>query len=118
MKTLLKTVVAIFIALPVAAQDYPTRAVVIVNPNAPGGQVDLTMRPLVAPLERALKQAVVLTNRPGAAGAVGLGLVANAAPDGYTLVATSPAIHTIPFVDKLFGRPPAYAIDQLIGVAM
>jgi tripartite-type tricarboxylate transporter receptor subunit TctC len=118
MKTLLMLAVAMFFAPPVVAQVYPTRAVTIINPNAPGGQVDLTMRPLVAPLERALKQAVVLTNRPGAAGAVGLALVANAAPDGYTLAATSPAIDTIPFVDKLFGRTPAFAIDQLIGVAM
>jgi tripartite-type tricarboxylate transporter receptor subunit TctC len=118
MKALFGFAIALFCTVPALAQNYPTRAITIVNPNATGGQVDLTMRPLIAPLERILKQTIILTNRPGAAGAAGLALVANAAPDGYTLVATSPAIDTIPFVDKLFGRPPAFAIDQFIGVAM
>lgn len=105
-------------ALAPAQDRYPSRAVTIVNPNAPGGQVDLTMRPLVAPLERALKQPIVLANRPGAAGAIGIAQVAHAAPDGYTLLATSPAIDTIPSVDRLLGREPAYTVDQLIGIAM
>lgn len=118
MRTLLGLAMTVLLTGPALAQVYPARAITIVNPNATGGQVDLTLRPLAAPLERALKQTVLLTNRPGASGAMGLALVANAAPDGYTLVATSPAIDTIPFVDKLFGRPPAFSVEQLVGVAM
>jgi tripartite-type tricarboxylate transporter receptor subunit TctC len=100
---------AVFGLVPVGAQEaFPTRPVTIVNPFPPGGQVDLTARPLASALERVLKQPVVLTNKAGAAGAVGMQSVAIARPDGYTIVMTVPAISTLPEVDKLFGRPPTF----------
>jgi tripartite-type tricarboxylate transporter receptor subunit TctC len=79
--------------------------------------VDLTGRPLVAALEKILKQPIVLSNKPGAAGAVGRQAVAISKPDGYTLLVDLVSISTIPPVDQLFGRTPAYTLDQFVAVA-
>jgi tripartite-type tricarboxylate transporter receptor subunit TctC len=100
------------------ADDFPNRPVTMINPFPPGGQADLTGRPLVASLERILKQPVVLVNKPGASGAVGMQSAAVAKPDGYTILITVPAISTIPEVDKLFERTPAYSRDQLVPLAL
>ena len=106
------------VAGPLTADDrYPTRPVTLVVPFPPGGIADLTARPLAAALERTLKQPVVVTNKPGAAGAVGNQSVAVAKPDGYTLLIGLVSISTIPEVDALFARTPAYTRDQFIGIA-
>jgi tripartite-type tricarboxylate transporter receptor subunit TctC len=104
--------------VPVAADEpFPSRPITIVNPFPPGGQVDLTSRPLAAAMERILKQPVLLVNKAGAAGAVGMQSVAVAKPDGYTIVITVPAVSTLPEVDKLFGRTPTFTRDQFVPVA-
>src|SRR5262249_50540886 len=101
-----------------AAQEvYPTRPVTIVNPFPPGGIADLTARPLAAALERLLKQPFVVSNKPGAAGAVGAQSVAVAKPDGYTLLVALVSISSTPEVDKLFGRPAIDTRDQFVGIA-
>jgi tripartite-type tricarboxylate transporter receptor subunit TctC len=103
---------------PAAAQDaFPTRPITIVNPYPPGGQADLAGRPFVAALEKVLKQPVVLANKSGAAGAVGMQSVAVAKPDGYTILITVPSLHTLPEVDKLFGRTPTFTRDQFVPIA-
>ncbi len=106
------------LAGPAAADEaYPTRPITLVVPFPPGGIADLTARPLAAALERTLKQPVVITNKPGAAGAVGAQSVAVAKPDGYTLLIALVSISTIPEVDTLFARAPAYTRDQFVGIA-
>jgi tripartite-type tricarboxylate transporter receptor subunit TctC len=100
-----------------ADEPYPTRPITIVNPFPPGGIADLTARPLAPVLERLLKQPVVVANKAGAAGAVGMQSVAVAKPDGYTLLLGLVSISTIPEVDALFGRPPAFRRDQFVGIA-
>jgi len=105
-------------AVPAGAEEpYPVRPVTIVVPFPPGGIADVTARPLAAALERGLKQPVVVTNKAGAAGAVGMQSVAVAKPDGYTLLLGLVSVSIIPEVDGLFGRPPAYTRDQLVGIA-
>ena len=100
-----------------AADEFPLRPITIVNPFPPGGQADLSGRPLAAALEKIFKQPVVLVNKAGAAGAVGMQSVAVAKPDGYTVVITIPAISTLPEVDKLFGRTPTITREQFAPLA-
>ena len=105
-------------AVPAAAQEaFPSRPITIVNPYPPGGQADLSGRPFAAALQKVLKQPVVLTNKSGAAGAVGMQSVAVAKPDGYTLLITVPSLHTLPEVDKLFGRAPTFTREQFAPIA-
>jgi len=100
-----------------ADEPYPVRPVTLVVPFPPGGIADLTARPLAVALERVVKQPVVVTNKAGAGGAVGMQSVAVAKPDGYTLMIGLVSISTIPEVDALFGRPPTYTRDQFVGIA-
>lgn len=100
-----------------AQEAYPARPVTIVVAFPPGGLADLTARPLAAALEKILKQPVVVSNKPGAAGAVGNQFVATSKPDGYTLLMALVSVSMLPEVDKLFGRPPNYTREQLTGIA-
>jgi len=68
------------------AQSYPSKPIRLILPVPPGGVADVIARPLAQKLTVALGQAVVLDHRPGATSAIGLGLAAKAAPDGYTLL--------------------------------
>ncbi|HMH50300.1 MAG TPA: tripartite tricarboxylate transporter substrate binding protein [Candidatus Acidoferrum sp.] len=105
-------------AVPAAADEpFPSRTITIVNPYPPGGQADLSGRPFAAALAKVLKQPVIIANKPGAAGAVGMQSVAVAKPDGYTVLITVPSLHTLPEVDKLFGRAPTFTRDQLAPIA-
>jgi tripartite-type tricarboxylate transporter receptor subunit TctC len=108
---------SVLVGLASAQEPYPTRPITIVVPFPPGGIADLTARPLAPALERVLKQPVVVTNKSGAAGAVGYQSVAVAKPDGYTLLLGLVSVSTIPEVDVLFGRAPTYTRDQLVGIA-
>jgi tripartite-type tricarboxylate transporter receptor subunit TctC len=71
---------------PVSAQTYPDRMIKIVVPFTPGGPVDLVARLVAQRMAPALGQSVVIENRPGGAGVIGAKTVANAEPDGYTLL--------------------------------
>jgi len=69
-----------------AAGEYPYRPIRIIVPYAPGGSTDAVGRLVAEKLGQALKQPVVIENKPGANGIIGSDLVARAAPDGYTLL--------------------------------
>lgn len=104
-------------ALPASAQ-YPDRPITMIVPFPPGGVADLTGRPVAAAMEKVLKQPIVVTNRAGAGGAVGMAAAASAKPDGYTILTALSSISIIPEADKLFDRKPAYTIDQLVPIAL
>jgi tripartite-type tricarboxylate transporter receptor subunit TctC len=81
------------------ADNWPSRAIHVINPWPPGGPADIVARPIMEKLSDALGQPIVLDNKPGANGTIGCNFVAKAAPDGYTLlfshvgpIAISPAI--------------------------
>jgi tripartite-type tricarboxylate transporter receptor subunit TctC len=101
----------------VAQEPYPARPITIVVAFPPGGLADLSARPVAAALEKLLKQPVVVSNKAGAAGAVGNQFVATSKPDGYTLLMALVSVSVLPEVDRLFARPPKYTRDQLTGIA-
>ncbi|HWF94050.1 MAG TPA: tripartite tricarboxylate transporter substrate-binding protein [Xanthobacteraceae bacterium] len=91
-------------ASPAASQPYPSHPITIVVPFAPGGATDVLPRMLGERLREALGQSVIIENVSGAGGTIGLGRVARAAPDGYTLVSgnwstfvSNGAIYTLPY---------------------
>ncbi|MBI4253861.1 MAG: tripartite tricarboxylate transporter substrate binding protein, partial [Candidatus Rokubacteria bacterium] len=101
-----------------AQEPYPTRPITVVAPFPPGGVADLTARPVAAAMEKVLKNPVGVVNKTGAAGAVGMQFVATSKPDGYTLLLALSSISIIPEADKLFGRPPAFTVDQFAPIAL
>lgn len=103
---------------PAIAQDaYPSRAITFVNPFPPGGAADVVGRPLTAALEPIIKQPCVIETKAGAAGQVGGQVVANAKPDGYTLLIHIVSISGFAEVDKLFGRTPKFTRADFIPIA-
>ena len=115
----LASVAVLAIAAMASAQEpYPARPITIVAPFPPGGVADLTARPVAAAMEKALKNPVGVVNKTGAAGAVGMQFVATSKPDGYTLLLALSSISIIPEADKLFGRPPAFTVDQFASIAL
>lgn len=76
-------------ALPAAAQNWPARPVRMIVPYSPGGGIDTVARTLAQKLTEQLGATFVVENRPGAAGVLGAEIVAKAAADGYTLLASS-----------------------------
>jgi tripartite-type tricarboxylate transporter receptor subunit TctC len=78
-----------------SAQDYPNHPIRMVIPWPPGGVTDVIARSLAHHMSEALGQPIVSDNRPGAAGTVGVGIVAKAPPDGYTLMMSDVPSHAI-----------------------
>jgi tripartite-type tricarboxylate transporter receptor subunit TctC len=101
-----------------AQEAFPSRPITIVAPFPPGGVADLTARPVAAAMEKVLKNPVAVVNKTGAAGAVGMQFVATSKPDGYTLLLALSSISIIPEADKIFGRPPAFTVDQFAPIAL
>lgn len=101
MKLLTKVLIAVGIAssTPFALADYPDRPITIVVPFAAGGPSDKIARDLAEALRKPLKETIVVDNTGGAGGTIGAAKVANAKPDGYTLLvhhigmATAPALY-------------------------
>src|SRR5213593_4750552 len=106
------------VAVASAQEPYPSRPITMVAPFPPGGIADLTARPVATAMEKVLKQPVGVVNKTGAAGAVGMQFVATSKPDGYTLLLALSSISIIPEADKIFGRPPAFTVDQFAPVAL
>ena len=117
-KLIAGTIAALSCTFAYAQESYPTRAITMIVPFPPGGVADTTARPTAAALEKVLKQPVAVQNRPGAGGAVGNAAVANAKPDGYTIVMALSSISVIPAADQLFDRKPAYSLDQFAPIAL
>ena len=75
------------------AQSYPNKPIKLIVPFPPGGNVDLSARILAPELAKELGQPIVVDNKPGASGMLGLDAVAKSPPDGYTLGVASPINH-------------------------
>src|SRR5580765_1394567 len=85
----------------VHAEDYPARPITMIVGFPPGGSTDATARILQDPLSQALGQSIVIDNRGGAGGTTGAAAVANARPDGYTLLfSVNAALTMIMYLQK------------------
>jgi len=102
----------------VAAQTaWPTRPITMIVPFPPGGLADLVARPVAEAMSRDLGQPVVIENKAGAGGGIGMGLAAKAKPDGYTILMALSSLTVIPEADTLLGRPPMFALADLRPIA-
>jgi len=99
------------------AQTYPDRPMTIIVPFTPGGVSDVTARPLSAAMSANLGQPIVIDNRGGAGGAIGMAAAAKAKLDGYTLLMALPSMITIPISDRISGRAPTFQVNQFKPIA-
>lgn len=98
------------------AQDYPTRPIRMVVPWPPGGVTDVIARGLAASLGDSLGQQVVIDNRPGAAGTLGVGIVAKAPADGYTVMMTD--VSSLAISASLYKSLPYDALKDVEPVSL
>lgn len=106
------------VGLPVLAQeDYPSKPVSMLVPFPPGGVADTVGRPVAEAMGRALKQSMIVENKGGAGGGIGMAQVAKARPDGYSLLMALSSIVVLPEADKVLKRAPMFTLDQLKPVA-
>jgi tripartite-type tricarboxylate transporter receptor subunit TctC len=91
----LLAVLVVIAAAPAAAQDYPNRTIRMIVPFGAGGPTDVFTRAMGEELRKALGQAIVMENRPGAGTIIGTSEAAKSAPDGYTLLMISATQTTV-----------------------
>ena len=97
-----------------AAQDYPNRAITLIVNFPPGGSTDAMARIIREPLSQALGQNIIIDNRGGAGGTTGAAAVANAKPDGYTLLlSVNSALTTNRYLQKNFPFDPKTAFAPI-----
>lgn len=99
------------------AAGYPERPVTLVVPFPPGGVADTIARPLAQAMGDKLGQPVVIENKGGAGGAIGIGQAGRAKPDGYTLLMSLSSISILPAADRQLERKPAYQLEQFVPIA-
>jgi tripartite-type tricarboxylate transporter receptor subunit TctC len=97
-----------------AAAAYPERPVTMIVPFAAGGAIDIIARVLSEPLAKALRQPVVIENRTGAGGNIGVGAAARAKPDGYTILMGSSSFAINP---SLYARVPYDPFKDFVPIA-
>ena len=108
------SVIALALGGTAQAQKYPDRPIKLVTPYPPGGGSDITARLVADTLNRLHGWSVIVENRGGAAGSIGTGYVANAKPDGYTLLWTS--VDNYALLPSLRTDLP-YKVDDLTFIA-
>jgi tripartite-type tricarboxylate transporter receptor subunit TctC len=107
-------------ALPWAAAQapaWPSRPITLIVPFPPGGLADIVARPVAEALARDLGQPVVIDNKPGAGGGIGMGLAAKSKPDGHTLLMALSSLTVLPEADVILGRAPMFSLQDLRPVA-
>jgi tripartite-type tricarboxylate transporter receptor subunit TctC len=118
MPRLLGLILGFSVSVALAQDPYPSKPVTMIVPFPPGGVADIVGRPLAAQMEKTLKQPVVVVNRTGAGGAVGMAAVAKAAPDGYTILMALSSISIFPVSDRIQGKQPSYEMKDFAPIAL
>jgi tripartite-type tricarboxylate transporter receptor subunit TctC len=96
-----------------AQAAWPTKAITMIVPFPPGGLADIVARPVAEAMSRELGQPVVIENKGGAGGGIGMAAAAKAKPDGYTVLMALSSFAVIPEADALMGRAPMYQLADL-----
>jgi tripartite-type tricarboxylate transporter receptor subunit TctC len=109
--------VAALVMAAAANAQYPDRPVTMVVPFPPGGVADTVGRPVAEAMGRALGQPVIIENKAGAGGGIGMAQVAKAKPDGYTVLMALSSLVVLPEADKVLGRAPAFQVKDLKPIA-
>lgn len=110
-----RLIAALLLLLPAAAQAFPDRPITMIVPFAAGGGTDITARTVAKFLEREFGQPVVVQNRAGAGGEIGLAALAEARPDGQTIgIVNTPGLVTIPIERR--ARFSLDSFDLIAGV--
>lgn len=99
------------------AQSFPERPITMIVPFTPGGVSDITARPLAIGMGANLGQSVVIDNKGGAGGAIGMAATAKSRPDGHTVMMALPSLITIPISDRISGRAWSFQVDQFKPIA-
>lgn len=114
---LLSFLVALIIALPAAAQDYPNKPIRIITAFGAGTATDVAARVIGAEIASQIGQSVVIENKPGAEGQIAAQAAAAAAPDGYTLFFTTQTTQAInPHVYKTLAYDPVKSFMPIAGI--
>lgn len=100
-----------------AQASFPTRPISMVVPFPPGGLADIVARPVAEAMSRELGQPVVIENRAGAGGGIGMAFAAKAPADGHTVLLSLSSLTVIPEADALLGRAPMFTLASLRPVA-
>src|SRR5690606_39171149 len=98
-------------------EAFPTKPITMIVPFPPGGVADAVGRPVAEAMARHLNQSVVVVNRGGAGGAIGMAAVAKAPADGYTVLMALSSLVVLPEADRILNRPPQFEVDQLTPIA-
>lgn len=93
------------------------KTITMIVPFPPGGVADTVARPVAEALARELKATIVVENKAGAGGGLGIAAAARAPADGYTVLMSLSSISILPEADLLFGRKPAFTLNQFKPIA-
>ena len=116
-RSLFAAVILSMAGLAAAQAPYPSKPITMIVPFPPGGLADLVARPVAEAMSRDLGQPVVIENKGGAGGGIGMGYAAKAAPDGYTILLALSSFSVIPEADAVLGRAPMYSFNALRPIA-
>jgi tripartite-type tricarboxylate transporter receptor subunit TctC len=100
-----------------AQSTWPAKPITMIVPFPPGGLADLVARPVAEAMARELGQPVIIENKGGAGGGIGMALVSKAPADGYTVLMALSSLTVIPEADVVLGRPQMFALNSLRPIA-
>lgn len=96
------------------AGSFPEKPITIIVHSSPGGQLDATTRPIASAMSEILGQPIVIENKPGASGMLGIHHARRMPADGYTLLAAASTFSVLPALRK----DPGYTVDDFSGIGM